>query len=523
MLSKQRKIPVGFGLRLAMMALTAVLMISLVCPVKAATDYSMALAEALTSNPYSLGDVAAARLAVYGILDEAYKTPQEDTASPLSYSEAMELLQKAFGKEAINSVKEYSITDSDADVSPQGVKEKFISILMQLLGYEAGVENTVQFASETPLQPVGVSDGFSLGDAALYLIEAAQTMAERDNLTVAEVFGVVRDIQQIPFPEKIQITPASINEANAQVKEAVGLVPSQILVSLEQMTNKDALEFYLEYRGYEYQIESRSYTDEIWYLNAIEPRFPMRVFLTEDEKTSSDSVYAKKIDELNQKLNTGSIDDDTYDYEQDILTAEYCGVGTRIDLNPSYNEAWILACDSDEVFYAYQDSALSSVAEDFYKETIAFVDSPTDYEIVMAAKRAVMANASYDTPAGRNDGGIYYSDDAYSLEGFFEDGSIVCTGYSSIFQYLMTRNGIPCVEVLGATRSSKDAAAGKTDHAWNKVKINGSWYNIDICWADTSTSTRYDLKSDEDYQRMRHWGVYNWGGAYVAEENYTGK
>lgn len=504
-----------------MMALTAILMISLVCPVKAATDYSTALAEALTSEPYSIGDVAAARLAVYGILDEAYKTPQDDTASPLSYSDAVELLQKVFGKEAISSVKEYSITDSDADTQPQGVKEVFVSILMHLLGYKADGEHTVQFASETPLQPVGVSDGFSLGDAALYLIEAAQTMAERDNLTVAEVVGIEGEIQQMPFPEEILITPASINEANAQVKEALDLVPSQILVSLERMTNEDALEFYREYRGYEYQIESRSYADEIWYLNAIEPRFPIRVFLTEDERTSSDSVYAKKIDELNQKLNAGSIDDDTYDYEQDILTAEYCGVGTRIDLNPSYNEAWLLACDSDEVFYAYQDSALSSAAEDFYKETIASLRFATNYEIVMAAKRAVMANASYDTPAGRDKNGVFYSNDAYSLEGFFEDGNIVCTGYSSIFQYLMTRAGVPCVEVLGATRSSKDAAAGKTDHAWNKVKIDGSWYNIDICWADTSTSTRYDFKSDEDYQRMRHWGVYNWGGAYAAEKNYV--
>ena len=511
--SKPRKIPTSFSLRLSVLTLAVLLVFSLACPVKAAVDLSMDFADALTVKPYTLGDIAAARLSAYGILEDSYRTPQSETGISLSAKDAANLLHRAFN---VDPDIQFKGSRGSADL-----QQEFVSYLLQVLGYESiEPEKAVQYASEIGLQPVGLSEGFTLGDAALYTVEAAQMLADLEDTSVADIFGVENTVKQIPFPETILLNPSSKEGADAQVKEAIQYIPSKIRVSIEQMPEEDALQFYREYRGYEYQIRSRTYAADIWYGNITEPRFPIRVFLSDDERTSTNSVYAEKIGELNKKLNAGSITDDAYDYEQDLLTAEYCGVGSWIDLNPSYNEAWVLSCDSDEAFYAYEDSSVGAMADAFYEQYIANLTSPTEYNIVMAAKKAIMGNAEYDEPAGRNDGGVYYSDDAYSLEGFFEDGKIVCTGYSSVFQYLMTRAGIPCIEVFGATRSSKDAAAGETDHAWNKVKIGEKWYNIDICWADTGNTNRYDLKSDEDYQRMRHWGVYNWGGTYTAEENW---
>ena len=510
---KLRKTPTSFSQRLSVLALTALLVFTLACPAKAAADLSMSLADALTEAPYTLGDLAAARLAVYGILEESYQIPQKETNEPISAKDAATILRHAF-----NGFSDIRFTNSK---NPLTLKQEFVSCLLQALGYDS-IEpvKAVQYAAEIGLQPIGLSEGFTLGDAALYIMQAAQMLADLKDTTVAAIFGAGEAIKQIPFPETVLLTPSSKESADTQVKEAIRYIPSKIRVSTEQMPEEDVLQFYSEYRGYEYQMRSRTYAADIWYGNVIEPRFPIRVFLSDDERTSNSSVYAKKIGELNQKLNAGSMTDDAYDYESDILTAEYCGIGLWVDLNPSYNEAWVLACDSDETFYAYEDSSIGPIADAFYEEHIASLTAPTEYDIVIAAKKAIMGNAQYDEPAGRNDGGIYYSDDAYSLEGFFEDGKIVCTGYSSVFQYLMTRAGIPCIEVLGATRSSKDAASGETDHAWNKVKIDGQWYNIDICWADTGSTNRYDLKSDEDYQRMRHWGVYNWGGTYTAGGNW---
>lgn len=496
-----------------MLALTVLLVSTLACPVKAAVDLSMDLADALTETPYTLGDLAAAKLSVYGILEEPYQKPQGKTNNPISSKDAATILRRAF-----HGPSDIRFTNSENSLT---LKQKFVSGLLHMLGHDSiEPEKAVQYASEIGLQPVGLSEGFTLGDAALYTVDAAQMLADLENTSVVDIFGVEDAVKQIPFPETISLTPSSKESADAQVKEAVRYIPSKIRVSTEQMPEEDALQLYREYRGYEYQMLSRTYAADIWYGNMTEPRFPIRVFLSDDERTSTNSAYAKKIGDLNEKLNAGSITDDAYDYEQDLLTAEYCGIGSWIDLNPSYNEAWILSCDSDEVFYAYEDSSIGAMADAFYEKHIASLTSPAEYDIVMAAKKAIVGNAQYDEPAGRNDGGIYYSDDAYSLEGFFEDGKIVCTGYSSVFQYLMTRAGIPCIEVFGATRSSKDAAAGEIDHAWNKVKIGGQWYNIDICWADTGNTDRYDLKSDKDYQRMCHWGVYNWSGTYTAEENW---
>ena len=59
----------------------------------------------------------------------------------------------------------------------------------------------------------------------------------------------------------------------------------------------------------------------------------------------------------------------------------------------------------------------------------------------------------------------------------------------------------------GSTKSASDAEDGLTDHAWNKVKVNGAWLNEDVCWIDTAFSQAYSLKSDGDYKSQRHWAV----------------
>ena len=51
--------------------------------------------------PYTFGDIAAARFAVYGILDERFRTPQPETGEPLSRLDAVRFLWKAFAEKAV--------------------------------------------------------------------------------------------------------------------------------------------------------------------------------------------------------------------------------------------------------------------------------------------------------------------------------------------------------------------------------------------------------------------------------------
>lgn len=70
-------------------------------------------------------------------------------------------------------------------------------------------------------------------------------------------------------------------------------------------------------------------------------------------------------------------------------------------------------------------------------------------------------------------------------------GRSVCAGYARAFQYLMQQLGIPCYYCTGY--------AGE-DHAWNIVKSDADYYNVDVTWDDTDTPT-YDYfnKSDREF------------------------
>lgn len=71
------------------------------------------------------------------------------------------------------------------------------------------------------------------------------------------------------------------------------------------------------------------------------------------------------------------------------------------------------------------------------------------------------------------------------------NGRTVCAGYARAFQYLMQQLGIPCYYCTGY--------AGE-DHAWNIIKLEEEYYNVDATWDDTGEGT-YDYfnKTDQDY------------------------
>ena len=53
----------------------------------------------------------------------------------------------------------------------------------------------------------------------------------------------------------------------------------------------------------------------------------------------------------------------------------------------------------------------------------------------------------------------------------------VCAGYSRAFQYILHRMGMFCTYVTGRSVSGGD-------HAWNIVRIDGLYYNVDVTWGD---------------------------------------
>lgn len=84
----------------------------------------------------------------------------------------------------------------------------------------------------------------------------------------------------------------------------------------------------------------------------------------------------------------------------------------------------------------------------------------------------------------------------------------VCQGYAKALQYVAYRAGIPAIYVTGIATYS-----GSVDHAWNMVKIENQWYNIDPTNDDpptgASVSVRHIdfLQSDSDFNHDHTAGI----------------
>ena len=77
----------------------------------------------------------------------------------------------------------------------------------------------------------------------------------------------------------------------------------------------------------------------------------------------------------------------------------------------------------------------------------------------------------------------------------------VCAGYARAFQLIMQKLKIPTYYVLGFA---------KEDHAWNIVKLNGRYYNVDLTWDDTGSIFKHFNISDIDMEfTHRRSGISN--------------
>ena len=133
----------------------------------------------------------------------------------------------------------------------------------------------------------------------------------------------------------------------------------------------------------------------------------------------------------------------------------------------------------------------------------------SNYEKEKYVHDALASAVTYDLTTDMNQS-------AYSA---LVNGKSVCAGYARAYQYLLQQLGIPCYYCTGYSGG---------DHAWNIVKLEDGYYNVDVTW-DDAAAIRYDYfnKTDADFASThirQNLSVYlpACNGTAYRQENTTG-
>jgi len=104
----------------------------------------------------------------------------------------------------------------------------------------------------------------------------------------------------------------------------------------------------------------------------------------------------------------------------------------------------------------------------------------TDWEKTRALYIWVTQNIAYDTDSFFR--GVSGPTDP---RGTFQTRHSVCEGYAGLFAEIGTRLGLEVVKVHGYAKGwgyREGQDPGGTNHAWNAVRVNGSWHLFDSTW-----------------------------------------
>jgi hypothetical protein len=123
---------------------------------------------------------------------------------------------------------------------------------------------------------------------------------------------------------------------------------------------------------------------------------------------------------------------------------------------------------------------------------------------VLAIHDYIVLNGSYVSNADNLEKKAILS----KTEGLLMYGEGVCSSYSGSIYLLTGMAGMDSVFVTGIGHNRNGSSEA---HTWNKIKIDGLWYNFDVTWNDPATgkpgeiSYAYFALTDEEMSADHTW------------------
>lgn len=178
----------------------------------------------------------------------------------------------------------------------------------------------------------------------------------------------------------------------------------------------------------------------------------------------------------------------------------------EISVSESLNEMSVIYEEDKETAKKKQKEAaeqINFIAKELLEEKM------TDTDKVLAINSYLCNNIKYDSQTAEASltGTDAYSDSA-SVYGALVNHKGICTAYAGTFQLLAKAMGLESIVVTGTLN-------GNQNHTWNKVKIDGKWYVVDVTGNDGSEIQNVLLNVSDDTAALR----LKEDNRYLCDEN----
>lgn len=168
-----------------------------------------------------------------------------------------------------------------------------------------------------------------------------------------------------------------------------------------------------------------------------------------------------------------------------------------------HTEADSGAEDGRYVYPSFDCQSDSYLIQNITNEVLSVLPADSSDNVkIQAIHDYIIQNCYYDDASIENNGIYRKKQDAVSV---VNNGTAVCAGYTALTAAMARYAGIPARYI-----TSKEI-----NHAWNHVRINGTWYFCDTTWDDydkdpNSPNVYYDYFLLTDFSGIRNDHKNNW-------------